>query len=81
MIRHSDGVTFTQDAVNCDGSDSAALDTHTCTVPFDSLKAAPYSLEWATFVYAKVKAVTLVGDSPYSTLSTGSEIINEPDAP
>ena len=50
-------------------------------IPFATLKAAPYNLEWATYVYAKVKAVTLVGSSSYSDVGTGAEIIFEPDAP
>lgn len=80
-IRESDGATFTQDLVNCPGTTTATLTTQTCTIPFSALKAAPYSIEWATLVYAKVRAVTLVGTSPFTAVSNGIEITNEPDAP
>lgn len=81
LVRQSDGVTYTQNAVDCPGTDTVALDTQKCVIPFDSFKAAPYNLEWASIIHAKVRAVTLVGASSYSAIGFGAEILDQPDAP
>jgi hypothetical protein len=50
-------------------------------IPFETLRSAPYSLEWASFIQVKVQAITLVGESEFSAVGTGAEILNTPDAP
>lgn len=53
----------------------------TCTIPIATLKAAPYSLEWGSSVYAKVIAINIYGDSDESVEGNGAIIVTTPDAP
>jgi hypothetical protein len=77
-IRQSDGLTYSVDSTNCDGSDPSAT---TCTVPIATLLAAPYSLYWGDSVYAKVKATNVVGISSESSEGNGAILMTYPDAP
>lgn len=61
VIRHNDGVTFSEDTVNCNGADSQIISELKCQVPVSILRAAPFELEWGTSVYAKVAAINAVG--------------------
>jgi hypothetical protein len=63
MIRQSDGVTYTVEPANCDGSKPAIKDSLQCTVPVTALRALPFTLEWGTNVHAKVFATNKYGDS------------------
>lgn len=40
----SDGFTFSQESVQCDGTDSQAITLRTCYVTLELLKAQPYNL-------------------------------------
>jgi hypothetical protein len=50
-------------------------------VPIDTLRQAPFSLEWGDSVFAKVFAFNLYGDSPVSETANGAVILTIPDAP
>ena len=50
-------------------------------MPISSLKASPYLLEWGASVYAKVKAINVVGESEYSIEGNGAVILTVPTAP
>lgn len=52
-----------------------------CSVPIDTLRQAPFSLEWGDSVFAKVFAFNLYGDSPVSETANGAVILTIPDAP
>lgn len=80
-IRQSDGVTFTVDSVDCDGSDSTIVSQTQCTVPLATLTSAPYSLSFGDSIYAKVIATNVKGDSIESDEGNGAIIITVPDAP
>jgi len=80
-IRQSDFVTFTADAVNCDGSDSGIIASATCSVPITTLSAAPYNLPWGSSVNAKVSATNIVGTSANSNSGNGAIFYTYPDAP
>ena len=43
-ILQSDGSTFSEDIVNCDGSDSTILTARQCKIPLSVLTSTPYSL-------------------------------------
>jgi hypothetical protein len=81
VIRESDGLTFTEDASNCDGSSAQVVVDLECTVPISVLKESPYSLEWGASVYAKVKAINVVGDSEWSIEANGAVILTVPTPP
>lgn len=80
-IRHSDDVNFSQDVVNCNGSDSTIRNSLSCQVPFTSLRTTPFSLQWGSSLYAKVTAVNAYGNSVESTEGNGAIILTNPDAP
>lgn len=81
VLQTSDGVTYAEDTTNCDGADATVISDKSCKVPIASLIAAPYSLPYGSSVYAKVKAINVVGSSEYSTVGNGAVIIEVPDAP
>lgn len=80
-IRESDLTTFTEDSVNCDGTNSGIVSALTCTIPVSVLKAAPYSLPWGADVYAKVLATNIYGSSVDSAEGNGAMITTNPDEP
>jgi len=53
----------------------------TCTVPVSVLRAAPFSLEWGSSVFAKVVAINAYGDSLASVAGNGAVITTNPDQP
>lgn len=58
-IGQEDGVTFTEDLANCDGSNALIVSSQSCTVPIARLLANPYNLEWGTSVYVIVSAINV----------------------
>lgn len=54
LIRESDGVTFTENLSNCDGSDATIITQAYCVVPISVLRDVPYSHDWGASIYAKV---------------------------
>lgn len=50
LILQDNGVTFSEDLIDCDGSDSTILSNSQCSVPIYTLKASPYSLPWGSSV-------------------------------
>ena len=80
-IRQYDGVTFTEDSVNCDGTNNAVILAQTCFVPISRLRANPYNIEWGGSIYVKVTAYNLIGASPESLEGNGAVILATPDPP
>ena len=66
------------DLTNCDMSLSVQT---SCVIPVETVRNAPYSLEWGSGVYAKVIAKNNYGDSAESEAANGAVIIKEPEAP
>jgi hypothetical protein len=81
LIRHSDGVSFSEEPVSCDGSDSLILFSLSCFVPITTLNAEPYNLVYPDDVYAKLYATNIKGDSQESEEGNGASLISNPDAP
>lgn len=80
-IREQDGVTFTEDAINCNGLEAQIISSLSCSVPISVLIIAPYSLPWGSSIYATVSAINVVGTSIPSEEGNGAIIITNPGAP
>jgi hypothetical protein len=80
-ILESDGVTFTQESVECDGISQAVIDNTECQVSLDTLKSAPYNLVQGDSVQAKVISVNIYGDSQESIIGSGALIQLVPEPP
>jgi hypothetical protein len=83
LIRESDISIFSEELTNCDGSSSVILSSRTCTIPFSTLLAAPWTLSNGASVFAKIIAVNEIGESAESTSGNGAtlSISVVPDAP
>lgn len=80
-IRHNDDLTFSEEVTNCQGSDSAIITEHSCSVLISDLIVAPYHLSWGSSVFAKVIAINIKGNSLISDEGNGAVILTLPDAP
>lgn len=80
-IRQSDGMTFTEETVGCDGTDSQIVLTRQCSVTIQALISEPYSLVWGSSIYAKLTAINIMGSSQTSAAGNGAKIMRNPDAP
>jgi hypothetical protein len=45
------------------------------------LQTSPFDLYWGDHVFAKVKAINVVGESAFSDLGNGAHLITLPDKP
>ena len=81
QILQSDGVSFTADLKDCDGSNLVILSSNECNVPIYTLINTPYNHLWGASIKARVKATNLVGSSEFSTVQNGAIILTIPDAP
>ena len=80
-LRESDGVTFTQESVDCDGTDETVKAETKCMVSLFTVIEPPYSLTKGDHIFAKVIAVNFYGDSEYSDEGNGAVTQLVPDAP
>jgi hypothetical protein len=81
VIRESDDFTFTEDLIDCDGTNADIVLNRQCLVPISSLRTAPYSLSWGSEIFAKVSAINIYGSSLESPVGSGAVILTKPDAP
>jgi hypothetical protein len=49
-IRESDGVTFSEDATSCDGSDPTIMAQKRCVVSFDVFRGEQFNLPWGSSI-------------------------------
>lgn len=80
-LRQSDDLTFTEDIVSCDGTQSDIVSQAQCDVPLATLTSAPYSLVYGESVFARVIAINVKGNSVESLEGNGAKVITKPDAP
>ena len=74
-IKQDDG-SYSKDLVNCDGeTDSSIVTNRKCTIPFTTLRATPYFLDYSDEVVANVYAENADGWSSVSADSTGGALI------
>ena len=52
-----------------------------CAIPVAALRAAPYSIDWGSSVFAKVTAINIYGSSAESPEGNGATIITATDPP
>jgi hypothetical protein len=80
FVRKSD-LTYSTETMNCDGSKTTIISSTRCTIPLNTLTAAPFSLSLGNIVFAKVIAYNYYGDSATSQVGSGAVIVLVPDAP
>jgi hypothetical protein len=68
------GSTFTEETVECVGTDSSIIASRTCTIALATLKASPYLLVKDDSVVAKIVSVNFYGESILSTQGSGAVI-------
>jgi hypothetical protein len=81
FILEHDGVTYTQETVDCIGTDADVIANRVCYIYLDTLIVAPYSLVLNEEIWAMVIATNVYGDSPYSPPGNDGLIKLIPDAP
>ena len=79
-IRQSD-MMYSLEFNQCDGSLPSIVSSQSCTVDVQTLRDAPFSLNWGDSVFATIIAVNTYGDSATSQPGNGAVIITYPDAP
>ena len=72
-VRNKAGA-FTQETVECDGSSPQVVQNRQCTIPLNTLMAAPYNLVQTDSVVAVVVSVNVYGDSAASEPGSGAVI-------
>lgn len=81
QILKRDGVTFSADLVDCNGSDAIILSATECNVQITTLRNSPYDHPWGASIEVKVSATNIVGTSDFSTVENGAILLTYPDAP
>ena len=81
LVREHDEVTFTQESVQCDGTDATIISTRICYLTLQSLRAEPYLLVKDDSVYVRIISENFYGDSIDSAAGNGAVIQYVPDAP
>jgi hypothetical protein len=79
QIQQSNSV-YSEDLVNCDGSNAAIVAALKCTIPLATLQAAPFSLVLGNSVLAKATATNVYGESAFSVSGNGAIILQVPSA-
>jgi hypothetical protein len=67
--------------IQCNGSSPVIVAETKCTIEETQFKASPFSLPWGSHIFAKVKALNVVGSSDYSQVGNGGQILTTPSAP
>lgn len=84
-IKTSDGTTWSQDLVNCDGTSSTITTNTACSIPFTYLTMSPFYLTLNSPIYVRVYAKNAIGYSDASTASDGTTLVQtippKPSAP
>jgi hypothetical protein len=80
-ILEHDGVTYTQESVECDGTSSTVITNTICQVSLANLIISPYDLVLNESVWVKIIAENFYGDSPYSVAGNDGLVKLVPDAP
>jgi hypothetical protein len=80
QIKDSVG-NFITELNDCDGSDSIVLGMASCIIPLNTLTMAPFNLQLADAIVAKITAHNIYGASIVSETGSGANIVFVPDAP
>lgn len=74
-------MTFSEELINCDGSDSTIVSDRSCTVPSVKFTEAPMSLPWGSSIYTSISAINIRGTSEPSDSESGAIILTNSDPP
>jgi hypothetical protein len=80
MLQQADG-EYSQDLVNCDGTNPTVVSNKGCLIPVEVFRNAPFSHAWGSSIFAKVSATNIKGVSAMSDAGNGAKIITKPDPP
>jgi hypothetical protein len=81
QIQHSDGLTFSAELTDCDGTNPSIVAANKCSINSELLNQAPFNIAWGSEVFARVSAVNDYGESNFSPVGGGGVIITKPDPP
>jgi hypothetical protein len=81
FVLQSDGTTYTEESVECDGTNTDIVNNRVCTISLLTLRSAPYNLILGDSVWVKVISVNTYGESELSQPGNGAVIQLVPDAP
>ena len=73
MLEH-DGVTYTEETAECDGTNSVIVNNRVCTIALLTLRSAPYNLVQAESVWVKIISINTYGESYISEPGNGAVI-------
>ena len=73
VLQH-DGVTYTEETTDCDGTNSDVVNNRACTIQLLTLTSDPYSLELGESVSVKIISVNTYGESTLSGAGNGAVI-------
>ena len=74
FILQNDQLTYTQESVDCNGSDAAVVSNRECNIQLTTLLASPYSLVLNDPDSIKITPINIYGESEMSTASSGTFI-------
>ena len=74
LVLEHDGVTYTQESEQCDGTDATIISTRICFITLQSLRAEPYLLVKDNSVHVKIISENFYGDSVESVAGNGAVI-------
>jgi hypothetical protein len=80
-VQENGSTTFTEETVECVGTDSIVMSSRKCSISLVTLKASPYLLVKDDSVMVKIISVNVYGESDYSSQGSGAVIQLVPDAP
>lgn len=73
VLEH-DAVTYTEEAVECVGTNSDVVNNRQCTIALQTLQAAPYNLICGDSIWVKVVSINTYGESVISNAGNGAVI-------
>jgi hypothetical protein len=73
-IQEHGSTTFTEESVECVGTDSTVISSRTCSISLATLKASPYLLVKGDSVVAKIVSINVYGESNQSSEGSGAVI-------
>jgi len=79
LFLQSDGITWTEIPLFCNGHDSSVVEKHFCYVPMLVFRLKPFYLKQDDLIQGKVRAYNIKGWSSYTNPNTvGQTILTEP---
>jgi hypothetical protein len=73
-VQQHSSTTFTEENVDCVGTDSTVITDRTCSISLTTLEASPYLLVKGDSVVAKIVSVNFYGESDQSSEGSGAVI-------